>query len=287
MNEDSASIWRHFDSVRQMFRGEKACPWLSEQTHDSLLPYLTEELGEFMEALRPRLESKTLNLEEPIDELGDIWLQCVLHTILLSERSGKSVREIFDSWRQKIEIRHPHVFDPQENQRKWTRQEVFSAWKERKDAEKKLAKPGVRLPKTASFRELASSLSQLVRAQKIGERSRAFNFDWSQPQEILEKVREELGELTEALQSKTRSAVFDELGDLLFSTVQLARHLEFSSEEALSRACDKFIGRFAKVEEILTTQNPQKAQGDWLKIPRDELEKLWQQAKRLKSEASR
>ncbi len=272
------ALSQYFDAIRKMFRGDLACPWIKSQNHESLLPYFKEELGEFIQALRDHEEAK--DLRRPIDELGDLWQQCVLHLLILSERSGKSLEAIFDSWRVKIEERHPHVFAAIPGE-KISLEEVVAGWKVRKNAERVNESSTAEIRKTESFLELGATLSELVRAQKIGERSRAFNFDWANANEVREKIEEELAELDQALIIRDEKALREEIGDLLFSVVQLSRHCEISAEEALSAANNKFIARFSKVEEIFESENPRLARGDWMKVPRGELEKLWARAKNL------
>ncbi len=281
MSQSSEALWKYFNSVNQMFRGDKACPWLKTQTHESLFPYLKEEVGELMAAIRKPSQNPNPGLEA-IDELGDLWLQSVLHLILLSESSGRSVATNLDSWTQKIVDRHPHVFDPVQSQKSWTLEEVLLEWRNRKKSEKLAARKNNNLAsKTSDFLEYSSCLSELVRSHKIGERSGQHNFDWNEPAEVLDKISEELQELKDEMHSEktNQPAIKEELGDLLFSVVQLARHLGISSEEALALANDKFINRFETVEKQLQSKDPARASGDWKAIPRDELEEQWKQAK--------
>jgi tetrapyrrole methylase family protein/MazG family protein len=289
MKRSSEALAKYFNSVQQMFRGDKACPWLKTQSHESLLPYLKEEIGEFISALRKFHQSspsKALSssklASEVIGELGDLWLQSVLHLLLVSESAGLPVDAVIEQWTKKVVDRHPHVFDEKLSLRSWSREEVLLEWRKRKKLEKDQASENSGLaPKTADFLEYSGCLSELVRAHKIGERSRQHNFDWENPREVVDKVSEELQELKEELKTGTdqKSALSEELGDLLFSTVQLARHLGISAEESLARANDKFISRFEQVERQLTEEDPAAAAQSWLSIPRDRLEAHWKKAK--------
>jgi tetrapyrrole methylase family protein/MazG family protein len=281
MNRSSEALWKYFNSVQQMFRGEKACPWLKTQTHESLLPYLKEEIGEFISALR-KWKDRKQSPKEAIDELGDLWLQSVLHLLLLSETSGLDLASILDGWTEKIRVRHPHVFDPQASQRSWTLEEVLQEWRRRKKTEKDTARKIKTLePKVSDFREYAGTLSELVRSQKIGERSRIHNFDWSSANEVNLKIEEEFQELKSEMTEKiaSQARLKEEIGDLLFSIAQLARHLGISSEEALAEANGKFINRFEEVERLFTLEHPEQAAGDWNSVSRELLENYWQRAK--------
>ena len=229
------------------------CPWDKEQTHESLRPYVIEEAYEVAAAIEDEPESLT-------DELGDLLLQVVLHAQIAKEDQRFTFEDIVNVLSQKLIRRHPHVFGDEKAE---TAEDVKVHWERIKKEEK--SEEGL-------LSSMTKGLPALLESYKIGKKVARVNFDWDTIQEIREKVAEELSEVDEVLEVEgKRQELEEEIGDLLFTVAQLARKADIEPEEALKRANRKFTERFSQMEEI-----SDKPLGD---IPRETLEKLWQQVK--------
>ena len=249
--------------VKALRHPESGCPWDLEQTHESLLKYLIEEAYEFVEAV----ESQDPRLME--DEIGDVLFQVLLHTSMGEEDGRFSLESSAKNLADKLVRRHPHVF--KETDTKLTPDEVIENWRKIKITEKGTSK--------YSINEKTLQAPALESAYKIGKKSTAVNFDWDDYQQVAMKVEEEWQEVKEELPptgAYNRERVREEIGDLLFSVAQLARHLDINPEECLRDANKKFINRFKKVEDMV------KAKGKTLEeTPQAELEECWVKVKKL------
>ena len=238
------------------------CPWDLEQTHETLLKYLVEESYEFVDAV----ESGNPKLME--EEIGDVLFQVLLHTTLGEEAGNFNLESAAKNLADKLIRRHPHVFN--QTEKKLTSDEVVENWQKIKTNEKGEAK--------YSIDEKNLQAPALESAYKIGKKSTKVNFDWQDYQQVAMKVEEEWQEVKEELPPTgkyNRERVREEIGDLLFSVAQLARHLDINPEECLRDANKKFIGRFKKVEDMV------RADGRILeKTPQSELEEYWVKAKK-------
>jgi MazG family protein len=218
---------------------DKGCPWDKEQTHKSLLPYLIEESYEFLHATE---ENNTQKME---DELGDVLLQVLLHGQIGKENNHFDIESISNVLAEKLIRRHPHVFE--ENFDKIDSDQVVSNWEDIKVSEKSSEQRRI----DQSYLAFPSLLS----AYKIGKKTKKLKFDWDNPIQVLDKVEEELQELKDEFFVKegkiSPEKMHEEMGDLLFSMAQLARHLKINPEEALRDANRKFIRRFYKVEDLI------------------------------------
>jgi MazG family protein len=222
-------------AVIARLRGEGGCPWDRKQTLDSLKPYLVEECYELLEAI---------DGGDPAahrDELGDVLLQVLLQSRIRAEEGEFDFEAVAAHLTEKLIRRHPHVFGDSVAD---TPEEVVLRWAEIKRQER----GGVDAPPQATLDGIPRQLPALHRAQRIQERAARVGFDWSRIDDVLDKVEEELGEVREALASGSAEAVEDELGDLLFATVNLCRFRGIHAEEALRWAIGKFTGRFHEVE---------------------------------------
>ena len=227
----------HFESLLSLMarlRGEGGCPWDREQTRESLKPYLLEEAYEVLDAIdggRPdRLR----------EELGDLLLQIVFHSQLSSEREEFTAGDVVAGLVEKMVRRHPHVFG---DSVAGDAREVLVQWERIKaDERAKNGGPG------SALDGVPRPLPALLRAQRLQEKAGRVGFDWSDSRPALAKVREEIGELEDAVAGGDRSRIGDEMGDLLFSMVNVARLLGVDSEECLRQAADKFTRRFREVE---------------------------------------
>jgi len=242
----------------ELLRSPDGCPWDREQTHESLLPYLIEETYELVDAV------KDSNDEALKEELGDLLLQVIFHSQIAKERGAFSIEEVIDSVAQKLVERHPHVFG---KERAESPRDVNEIWEKVKKKEKK--------DRESLLDSVPSSMPALDRAYKLQKKAESVGFDWNSFEEIIQKVKEELSEIEEALKSGKREKVEEEVGDFLFMAVNLARFLGVHPEVALRRANKKFEERFRHIERRA------REMGRELKeMELEEMEKLWQEAKR-------
>ena len=223
--------------IVRILREPGGCPWDQEQDHHSIRRNLLEEAYEAAEAID---EESPEHLKE---ELGDVLLQVVLHARMEQEAGRFDLQSVADGICKKLIYRHPHVFG---NEAVSGSDEVLVNWEELKRKEKHQESAA------DSVDAVARSLPGLWRAEKVQKKAAKAGFDWPDIQGALEKLREEHQELEEAIQSGTN--VSEELGDLLFAAVNVARYVKTDPEEALSQACDKFARRFRAVEEAAQAQ---------------------------------
>jgi MazG family protein len=246
-------------------RGPDGCPWDREQSFDSIKPYTLEETYEVLDAIDRRA------WPELADELGDFMLQAVFHAQMGAERGLFTIEDALDAINRKLVRRHPHVFG-EESAR--NADDVKRIWSEVKAAEKE-ARREPEAGASGLLDGVPRAMPALVEAQQIASRAAGAGFDWENAAQVMEKLDEELGELEAARRSGPREAVEDELGDLLFVVVNLARFLKVDPEQALRRTNAKFRARFGHIERALAERG---------KTLQDstigEMEELWQQAKR-------
>ena len=240
-----------------LLRAPGGCPWDGAQTHESLRRNFIEEAYEVAEAID---EASPAHLKE---ELGDVLLQVLFHASIEEDAGRFNLDEVADGICKKLIFRHPHVFG--EVSVSGTG-EVLSNWEELKRKEKGQA------TNTDALEAVARSLPALWRAEKVQKKAKKAGFDWPDVSGALDKLSEELEELRTAVAEGTN--VEEELGDLLFSAVNVSRFVKVDTEEALNGATDKFIGRFRKVEEEAARQG-RALEGMSLA----ELDKLWEHAK--------
>ena len=254
--KDSYGV-KDLEEIVRLLRAPGGCPWDAEQTHQSIRRNFLEEAYEAVEAID---ESSSEHLQE---ELGDVLLQVVFHALMEQEAGRFDLDAVADGICKKLIFRHPHVFG--EVSVSGTG-EVLSNWEELKRKEKGQA------TNTDALEAVARSLPALWRAEKVQKKAKKAGFDWPDVSGALDKLSEELEELKTAVAEGTN--VEEELGDLLFSAVNVSRFVKVDTEEALNRATDKFIGRFRKVEEEAARQG-RALEGMSLA----ELDKLWEHAK--------
>lgn len=244
-------------NIVSILRGPGGCPWDAEQDHKSLRRALLEESCEVIEAIN---EESPEHLQE---ELGDVLLQVVFHADIEREAGRFDLEAVADAVSKKLIFRHPHVFgDVQVS----GSEEVLVNWEVLKRQEKSQE------TYTDTLTAVAKSLPALWRAEKVQKKAKKAGFDWPDASGAVDKLYEELSELKEAMALGTN--VTEELGDLLFSIVNVSRFLKADPEEALNAATEKFISRFAKVEEMTLAQGRDMAQ-----MSLEELDKLWERAK--------
>lgn len=250
--------------VNQLRDPENGCPWDLEQTHESLLRFLQEESYEFIYATQKQDD------QQMKEELGDILLQVLLHSKIAQERNAFDLEEVSHTLAQKMIRRHPHVFD-QESSQKITSSQVKEKWEEIKEQEKKNSSH-----KQEVINEEHLALPSLLSSVKIGKLSTKYNFDWESPSQVSYKVEEEWQELKEELMPTVHNQkqLEEELGDLLFSVCQLARHLKIDPDQALRKANFKFAKRFNHMLSSVEKQGY-----DAKDMSQEELDEYWKQTK--------
>lgn len=218
-----------------MLRAPGGCPWDREQTHKSIRQNFIEETYEVIEAIDT--EDKELLKEE----LGDVLLQVVFHSEMESEVGSFDINDVCDGICKKLIVRHPHIFADVKAD---TTDEVLSNWDK--------IKMQTKSQKTQSdaMDSVSKSLPSLMRSEKLQKKAAKVGFDWPDVSGALQKVEEETQELKKAIEDGDKKGMEEELGDLLFSVVNVSRFLKVDSEEALYHACDKFTNRFRMVEAL-------------------------------------
>ncbi len=247
-------------AIMRILRSPDGCPWDREQTHESIRTDFLEETHEALEAI---------NNDDPTalrEELGDVLLQVVFHARIEEEKGGFSFQDVVDGICRKLIVRHPHVFGRTTAD---STGQVLQNW----DAIKRQTKGG----KTQAdlLRSVPRTLPALMRAAKIQNRARRVGFDWPDVSGALEALDSETAELKEAIAAGDSGAVEEELGDLLFSAVNVSRFVGTDAEQALTAASEKFIRRFAVVERLAEERKIDMASADI-----EMLDELWREAKK-------
>jgi len=214
-------------------RGPDGCPWDKEQDERSVADYFLEEVYEALDALSG---NDAVALAE---ELGDVLMEVVFLARIFEDKEAFSIADALDSINKKMIRRHPHVFGRIKID---SSKRVLEAWLKQKKAEKK---------RSSHFDGISRQAPSLLAAFQIGQRVSHFGFDWPSPAEALKKVREEISELEEAMDSGKTERAEEEIGDCFFALANVARKLRMNPEIALRRANDKFIRRFTKLEAKL------------------------------------
>jgi len=252
-------------------KGPEGCPWDREQTFDTLKPLVLEEAYEVLEAM------DLGDRQELCAELGDLLFQVVFVSKLAEEEGSFQIDDVIHTLISKMIRRHPHVFG---DERASSPEEVIKNWESIKQTERADRKKPMRAEKSSpSILEGISPMSALLEANKLTVKASRVGFDWSGIEEIFEKLHEEVNELKEALQNEKQEPidprVEQEVGDLLFVAVNIARFLKIDPETALRKTNKKFIQRFQHIEQCLREAGRDFSQSDI-----QELEQLWQEAKK-------
>ncbi len=242
-------------------RAPDGCPWDREQTHDTLKPYLIEEAYEVLDAIDSGDHTQLVN------ELGDVLLQVVFHAQVAHEGGRFEIEDVAKAISDKLVRRHPHVFGDVEAK---DADEVLKNWEQIKSEERH--EKGQDSP--SILEGIPRHLPALLRAERIQKKVARVGFDWDNTEEIAVKAREEVEEFIEALSSEDQERMIDELGDILFSIVNLARFVGLSPEEALTRTNAKFIERFRYIEKELQERGTTPEASTL-----EEMDKLWEQSK--------
>ncbi len=247
--------------IMRILRSPGGCPWDREQNHASIKKSLIEETYEVIEAINK--EDDTLLCEE----LGDVLLQVVFHAQMADERNAFGFDEITDGICKKLIERHPHVFGDIKVDNS---AEVLVNWEQIKSQSKN------RKTQTDKMLSVPRELPALMRSTKLQEKAAKVGFDWDNADGAFDKIDEEARELKEAYKSGETEHIKEELGDLLFSVVNVSRFLNVDAEEALTLSADKFLNRFAVVEKLADERGI-----DMKSSSIEELDRLWDEAKKL------
>ncbi len=244
---------------------ETGCPWDARQDFASLVPYTLEEAYEVADA------AERGDTEDLKDELGDLLLQVVFHSRIAEERGLFGFDDVAEAISDKLIRRHPHVFAGASFETDAERQQFWDASKAAERREK--GKPE---PAESVLNGLSPKLPALMAAQKLQKRAARHGLDWPEIGGVFDKVREELDELREAHAASDKAHIREEIGDLLFAAVNLARHLSIDAESALRDSNRKFTRRFRYIEQQVTARGKSLAE-----CTLAELDALWNEAKRM------
>ena len=272
-------------AVQARLRAPKGCPWDREQTHQSLRTYLIEEAYEVLDAMDAGDDAKFS------DELGDLLLQVLFHADIAREAGRFDVVDVIRAIHDKMIRRHPHVFgdgtakNSAEVLRNWDRIKAeerraaagTASGKDAKEAAKVLgssAAGAASKPAPSLLDGVTRSLPATLEGFQLTRKASRVGFDWDEAQDVLAKVREESAEIQKVLASESREGIEEELGDLLFAAVNLARFLKIDPEIALKRANGKFSSRFRAMEAMARESGRELAI-----VPRPEMEELWDRVK--------
>jgi tetrapyrrole methylase family protein/MazG family protein len=280
--KESAGAWfERLVKLQARLRAPNGCPWDVEQTHLTLRTYLVEEAYEVLEALQSGDDAKFA------EELGDLLLQVVFHAQIATEEKRFTAADVVREIHQKMVRRHPHVFG---EKRAKDASEVLKNWEQIKAEERRAQKSqqGAGENETAQQQAPASlldgiphTLPAVMQGYQLTRRASRIGFDWDDVEGVIAKLQEELSELGAARIIQSSKQIEDELGDVLFAAVNLARFLKVDPEIALKRTNAKFISRFREMERLARASGRTLAD-----VPRSEMELLWEQAKAAEVEKS-
>ena len=245
--------------IVRVLRAPGGCPWDREQTHKSIRANFIEETYEAIEAI------DTEDIELLKEELGDVMLQVAMHAEMEHEQGTFDINDVIDGVCKKLVVRHPHVFGDLSAE---NTNEALSNW----DAVKMQTKS--QKTQTEAMQSVSRALPSLMRSAKIQGKAAKVGFDWESVDGALDKLYEECDELKEAIRNNDKANQREELGDVLFSAVNVARFLDIDSEHALYDACDKFTDRFSKVEQLACERGI-----DMKTASISELDSLWDEVK--------
>ncbi|MBU4293338.1 MAG: nucleoside triphosphate pyrophosphohydrolase [Actinobacteria bacterium] len=249
-------------AVMEKLRSEKGCVWDREQTHKTIKKNLVEEAYEAVESIEGE------SYQELKEELGDILLQVVFHSQIAQENSEFDINDVLRNILNKLVRRHPHVFG---DKLVAGSQEVLANWEDIKKEERKEKSSN----DLSVFTNIPKMLPSLHYANEIQSRAARFGFDWEKSNDVLDKIKEEIEELERELSGRKIGQISDELGDILFSIVNLSRRLKIDSEESLKNTCKKFINRFDFMEDYALKHGL-----DFKNLSLVEKEELWEIAKK-------
>ena len=243
--------------VKRLRHPKKGCPWDIEQTSKTLSKYTLEEAYEVVEAIEKG------NYTELQDELGDLLLQVIYHSVIAQEKKKFNINDVIKKSVEKMKLRHPHIFLKDESIK--SVEDVNNFWEFQKKIERK--KKG----SNSIIDGVSTSLPAVTRALKLQKRAAKEGFDWNKAEDTLKKVKEEISELSYEMKSKNKKKIKEELGDLLFSCINLSRKLGIDTETVIRESNRKFEKRFKKMEAKMNSKK--------LEWNLKNLEKEWQKSK--------
>lgn len=250
--------------IVEVLRAPGGCPWDREQTHQSIKKNFIEETYEVIEAINKD------DAEGLREELGDVLLQVLLHCQMESEKGVFDFNDVANDLCKKLVVRHPHVFGEKSAQNE---AEALERWDEIKLKTKGMKK------QSEAMLKVPREFPALMRAQKIQEKAAKAGFDWNDENGAIEKLFEEINELKTALSGGNQNEISDEMGDVLFSCVNISRFAKSDAEESLSASTDKFLSRYLIVEELAEQRSVNMKQA-----PIEVLDELWDEAKIILAE---
>jgi len=254
--------------VMARLRSETGCPWDREQTHASLKPCLLEESYELLDAID---DGETKKLKE---ELGDVLLQVIFHSQIAAEESRFTIKDVIEVLTEKLIRRHPYVFAGEP-----LPEDPAAALKQRAQIKANEKKDGAN---KSALGNVPKAMPALARAQSISRRAAHLGFEWPHIDEVWKKFEEEIGELKDAASAGDKQRTGEELGDLLFTTVNLARFFDVESEEVLAQTVDRFTRRFHHIEARLREVGKAIEQSSL-----EEMDRFWDEAKRFEKQEKR
>ena len=250
--------------IVEVLRAPGGCPWDREQTHQSIKKNFIEETYEVIEAINKD------DAEGLREELGDVLLQVLLHCQMESEKEVFDFNDVANDLCKKLVVRHPHVFGEKSAQNE---AEALERWDEIKLKTKGMKK------QSEAMLKVPREFPALMRAQKIQEKAAKAGFDWNDENGAIEKLLEEINELKNALSGGNQNEISDEMGDVLFSCVNISRFAKSDAEESLSASTDKFLSRYLIVEKLAEQRSV-----NMKEAPIEVLDELWDEAKIILAE---
>ncbi|MFQ6673435.1 MAG: nucleoside triphosphate pyrophosphohydrolase [Fidelibacterota bacterium] len=249
-------LFEELVSIVRRLRGQDGCPWDREQTHASLLPYFLEEAYEVIETVDDG-DWETLS-----EELGDILLHVIFQTQIARENGEFDLEAVIENINKKLVRRHPHVFGDEKAEGPFHAKQNWEAAKQKEKG------------RTSRLDGVPRALPALIRAQRLQQKASYVGFDWEKAHEVWEKVHEELEELKTAESGGVRKQIEEEVGDLLFTLVNLCRFLGISAEDSLRKSNEKFTRRFQSVEKELKKRGGSIEEADL-----EEMNRIWKDIK--------
>ena len=256
---NNQSIGNQFEELINLvkrLRGPDGCPWDKEQTSESLVSYMLEETYEVIETIDEK------NWDGLKEELGDLILHIVFQAVIAKENKLFDISESLKNINEKLVRRHPHVFD----KKNVIQDNIISSWELQKHKEKN---------RSSRLDGVPISLPGIIRAQRIQEKASHAGLDFQKEEEIWEKISEEMEELKNAQKKNNKDEISEELGDTIFSLINLARFLGISADDALRKSNNKFINRFKMIENELNKEGKNIEDSSF-----NELEDMWNNIKK-------
>ena len=256
---NNQSIGNQFEELINLvkrLRGPDGCPWDKEQTSESLVSYILEETYEVIETIDEK------NWDGLKEELGDLILHIVFQAVIAKENKLFDISESLKNINEKLVRRHPHVFD----KKNVIQDNIISSWELQKHKEKN---------RSSRLDGVPISLPGIIRAQRIQEKASHAGLDFQKEEEIWEKISEEMEELKNAQKKNNKDEILEELGDTIFSLINLARFLGISADDALRKSNNKFINRFKMIEDEINKRGKNIEESSF-----NELEDIWNNIKK-------